>query len=834
MIMTSSLSSRGTPCGLPAAGALDCRAAAYADSAADGPWQDAWVAPDMMWVTYGACDGSGGGTAEWGPGGLTGLREDGTIRGDDGNGHDVCVDPGIWCQRFEEIRPAYLNDPPYSVASFAGNFTVAIREDDGILHAGFNGVNECSIPAITTAELGNGCGDYVDVAVGSSRYDGAAACAVQSDGVLRCWADPGFEELETRVPLIVEAPAMPLARLGSMTFGAVGVDAAGVIHAWGHVEAPIPDGGGYQAVAGGYPSLCAIDAQGAIQCTDPNGWFGPTPAGQSWVEIANFVYYHFCAVDDQGQVDCFVNGGDTWAEPADALRDVSGTATGEGMVACGIRLADDTIACWGNGIGDISAFMAAVPADPVDDLSLGPLGGCAILSSTKDVVCWGSETVISYEPPVGRYVDVSVGNYAVCAIHERGRGIQCLGEGDQWNVEGARPSTRYTPSAPWGRQYQHFEATYFGFCATFAQAGQSFVECWGGYIADQVNLPPVPSVRQLALSSIAGPQSYSCELDVVGDVHCAGHGPDSVLPDTCAGDSPVARIDGGAMRLCWVTESGQGECTRTEGFWDEDAYTVPAGTWERVVPSRTDQFLPTCGIHTDHSLECWGYDWGDPSNLRSVPAEAQQDVADVGVGLRVACALKTDGTIRCWGDAACAGYYAGCAAGDANGCYMFGNQCALVEDLTNSTQGCDDTFAVCSAGNADFCPIWAETCPLRWQPANDDGTPSHFTALSMDGDQSACAIRADGRLVCWGPYVYLQPADPDATFIDVEVLSGMACALRAAPGETSGSVECFAAESTPPAPAGDDYVEVGVGPDAYCGRHVDGRVTCAGLSSVRR
>jgi hypothetical protein len=105
-------------------------------------------------------------------------------------------------------------------------------------------------------------------------------------------------------------------------------------------------------------------------------------------------------------------------------------------------------------------------------------GGCAILWSTKDVVCWGD--VASFEPSTDRYVDVSVGTGAVCAIHEAGRGIECHGRDDYWASGLNLPRSTFPPSAPAARQYQHlegqhqhFEATYTGFSSASPAAARS-------------------------------------------------------------------------------------------------------------------------------------------------------------------------------------------------------------------------------------------------------------------------------------------------------------------------------------------------------------------------
>lgn len=130
-------------------------------------------------------------------------------------------------------------------------------------------------------------------------------------------------------------------------------------------------------------------------------------------------------------------------------------------------------------------------------------------------------------------------------------------------------------------------------------------------------------------------------------------------------------IDGGTQHVCAIHQDGRLACwgDRSDGRIGVGANTgialapafVDAGrTWSGV--SAGDRH--TCATKSDGSLWCWGYNGGatnrsgqlgvGDSTARDAPARvgADSDWATVAAGNAHTCAIKTSGTLWCWGEAA--------------------------------------------------------------------------------------------------------------------------------------------------------------------------------------
>jgi len=163
----------------------------------------------------------------------------------------------------------------------------------------------------------------------------------------------------------------------------------------------------------------------------------------------------------------------------------------------------------------------------------------------------------------------------------------------------------------------------------------------------------------------------------------------------------------------------------------------------------------TCAIRTDGTLWCWGYNLqgelgtGDTAD-RLTPAQAGTATtwATVSAGGSAACAVRRDGTLWCWGDNS----QAEPGTGDTN------------EWLTPARVGTATTWAAVSAGAEDTCAIRRNGTLWCWGlngggelgtgDLNDRLRPTRIgTATSratVSTGDSACATRRDGTLWCWG------------------------------------------------------------------------------------
>ena len=252
-------------------------------------------------------------------------------------------------------------------------------------------------------------------------------------------------------------------------------------------------------------------------------------------------------------------------------------------------------------------------------------------------------------------------------------------------------------------------------------------------------------------------------------------------------------VSAGGYHTCGLRESGEIECWR---WYDEGQTEAPAGRFTAV--SAGDGH--TCAIReSDSEIECWRwYDGGQTE------APAGRFTA-VSAGGGHTCAIReSDSEIECWGQndegqtEAPAGSYTAVSAGRFHTCGL--RESGAIEcwgwnyyGQSNAPAG---SFSAVSAGGT-------YTCGLRygeigcWGDRDGDGGDSSiqrdapaysgFTSISA-GYAVACAIRASGRIECWGTNQFWPPlSPPPGRFSAVSVDGGYACAIDSERKE----VECW-------------------------------------------
>jgi len=181
--------------------------------------------------------------------------------------------------------------------------------------------------------------------------------------------------------------------------------------------------------------------------------------------------------------------------------------------------------------------------------------------------------------------------------------------------------------------------------------------------------------------------------------------------------------------------------------------------WIVLNPNKVDAGSGhTCAIEADGSLWCWGSNWSGQLGIgsqdnKNTPTQVGTDVdwftVSASAGSYYVCAIKTDGTLWCWGD-------------NMQGQLGLG-------DTTPRTMptkvGSDVYWLSVSAGN-HTCAVKTNNTLWCWG-SNDSGelgigslgdnqnTPvqvdSGIDWLSVSaGIQHTCAVKASGTLWCWG------------------------------------------------------------------------------------
>ena len=98
-----------------------------------------------------------------------------------------------------------------------------------------------------------------------------------------------------------------------------------------------------------------------------------------------------------------------------------------------------------------------------------------------------------------------------------------------------------------------------------------------------------------------------------------------------------------------------------------------------------------------------------------------------------------------------------------------------------------------------------------------------FTAVAAGGTHS-CAIKTDGKVVCWGENAKGQAEPPQGEFVAIEAGVWHTCGIG-----TDGRVRCWGSNGYGQTGApGGEFAAVAAGREHSCGLHEDGSVTCWG------
>ena len=536
------------------------------------------------------------------------------------------------------------------------------------------------------------------------------------------------------------------------------------------------DGAGRLAIAvgagNGHQHACFVEVDGSVQCWGhyTDGQLGRVISGANFADrlkpgpvqglpgpavAVSTGAFHSCALLASGQVFCWGNntfgqlgsatfGGET---PVAVSTLVDAVAITSGFShTCALR-SYGAIVCWGlnsNGqLGTQDAVNSKFPISVIgiDDaigISAGSFFTCALRASGT-LRCWGSNAAGQLgnggaSAPVGTAVDVvsvsravvlSAGYEHACVVIVDGT-ARCWGKGDKGQLgQGATVNSNVAVSVTGLSSAVSIAA---GAQHTCAIRTDGTARCWGANSSGQV-----------------------------GDNTIA---PTRLTPVAVSGLSNVLAIETGAFSTCALLADARVQCWggNADGQLGLDTTTsslVPA----TVVGARvtigarglTAGSSHTCAVRGDGTVACWGSNnrgqIGDGTTgngnvlnrLAPTPVAGLNGVAAIAAGDRHTCALRVDGTVRCWG----------------------GNDSGQLGDGT-----AQDRPSPVSPGIGTIVGIAA-------------------------GSRVTCALRSDGRVLCWGTQSSFASATPglvsgvvDATAIAVG--GGHACAVV-----VTGGVQCW-------------------------------------------
>jgi alpha-tubulin suppressor-like RCC1 family protein len=272
----------------------------------------------------------------------------------------------------------------------------------------------------------------------------------------------------------------------------------------------------------------------------------------------------------------------------------------------------------------------------------------------------------------------------------------------------------------------------------------------------------------------------------------------------------------------------------------------------------------TCARKTDNSVKCWGDDShsqtgtvaGDGGLVISPTAVGVNDALHVAAGQYHTCVVRKSGKVSCWGENADGQV----GNGDATGARV-----PLPVDVVGITDAkgiaCGASFS-CALRTGGSVACWGNglggqlgngTKQLQPSPG-PVSMLSNAVAISA-GESHACAVTADGKVVCWGDNVNGQLGTGDQTerttptlITSLDSMALVAAGARSScAAKKTGGVFCWGANEvgqlgsgaanptpnpSPTAVSGVDAVALWAGHDHACAVRRGGAVACWGAGFV--
>jgi alpha-tubulin suppressor-like RCC1 family protein len=608
---------------------------------------------------------------------------------------------------------------------------------------------------------------------------------------------------------------------------------------------------------------------------------------------------HACAVRGDGRVECWgrndrgqlgVAGGDrrtpAWVSATYQVDRVVGLAAGS-KHTCALR-ADGAVYCWGDdAYGQLGNGSA--PSEPVGggftpvrvtglarvvQIAAGGETTCAVVAA-GGVHCWGRNhrgqlgtampegvgshlpVFVQLGPVMGpEAVEVGVGRAFACARSASGK-VACWGDNAARQVTIANVATSPTARAPSVFTAAQLAVGDAHACVRTPAGG---LACWGAF--------GTPSPMPTGVARVAAGRDYACVIEGGGETRCWGRAGAPALGFGWSWSASQSRLLGGLnvglfagpANACVESVAGELRCLGANARGQVGDGTTAAvvdspAAVARATPSDVEGisvgWAHTCARRRDGRMVCWG----DNSRgqiqtpASATPALAPVETRPLGFARVVAGWFNTwmlSWTGTAWSQGAVQSGESG--FGDPNGTWR------VVAFDTGLSHSCAVSAAgtVLCRGADGFGQLGVGTAP---RPAGALLTAWGVTdAVDVaTGLGHSCALRANGRVSCWGFNGNGQLGDGTtidrAAPVDVAGLTDAAaltagafftCALRA-----GGSVSCWGFNgfgqlgdgttvdrATPAAAAGlSNVMAIDAGVSHACAVMGDGDVRCWGDNS---
>jgi alpha-tubulin suppressor-like RCC1 family protein len=762
--------------------------------------------------------------------------------------------------------------------------TCAIKEDYSLWCWGRNHAGQLGIPELygeNTTKPQFVMNDIAFVSVNEKN-----TCAIKKDGTLWCWGDNSNGQIgDGSFGSDVSQPTFVMDQVLKVSVGyrhTCAIKSDGSLWCWGNNQygqvgdgtmgtirpfpgQPIGVNRDVADVSAGSDHTCAVKNDGSLWCWGGNdrGQLGdgtnvgkviPKRIFASGVKKVSTGDKYTCAIkndsslwcwgeNNSGQLGLGIIGG-YYTIPQPVTNDVIKVSTTAGLSwgaahTCAVK-SDGSIFCWGNnsygqlGNGSFGNNISSPSSDiiyvdafynrltDIYHFSAGTSHTCAVDNSNQ-IWCWGNNQYgqlgigkdynyyqTYYRFPrqvtsVGKVKGVSVGYSSTCVI-KQDNSLWCWGGNAEGQLGDGTFINRTFPHMKITDNVLQISANHYHTCAIISD---NSLWCWGSNLYGQLGLG-------FSGGNINTPQKVTEEVASVsvGERHTCSMKQDN---------SP----------LCWGSNwLGQiGDGTNIQRL---SPYPVKISD---IVISVSSGYYHTCALMSDRSLWCWGINsegqlgsgssthYCDGWYCNKNPTKIMDDVVQFSAGENHTCAVKTDGSLWCWGNNSYG------QLGD--GTYTDRNTPVQImsSGVSSVALGGYHTCAVKTDGSL-WCWGYNGSGQLGDGTYTSRNTPVQIMSSGVSsvalGGYHTCAVKTDGSLWCWGRNGYGQLGDGTNTSRNTPVQIMSSGVSSVAAGEyhtcavkTDGSLWCWGVNW---------YGQLGDG--TYTSRTTPVQIMSSGVSSV--
>ena len=255
-------------------------------------------------------------------------------------------------------------------------------------------------------------------------------------------------------------------------------------------------------------------------------------------------------------------------------------------------------------------------------------------------------------------------------------------------------------------------------------------------------------------------------------------------PETPVAVNPLAftAVTAGDSFSCGIRTNGSVTC------WGYNRKGQTDATY-RQLTAITTGYSHTCGIRTNKTITCWG------DNLHGETDAPYGQFTTITAGNWHTCGIRTNNTVTCWGNLVRptdipTGQFTAITAGSTHSCGIRTNgvvTCWGDNDYVR-VDAPTGQFTTLTAGNYFSCGIRTDNTITCWgnnRHGETDTPTGQFTAITT-GDLHSCGIRTDNSVTCWGDNRYGQTDTPTGQFTAITAGNTHSCGIR-----TNGAVTCW-------------------------------------------